>query len=239
MDMMTKILGIIPARGGSKGIHRKNIVDFVGKPLMAWTILASLASKSVSRTIVTSDDDEILFIAKKLGAFVLRRPDSLSDDFSTSESLVLHALEYEKEHGRCYDAIALLQPTSPLRSSSDIDGAFKEFYGSNANSLVSICEIDNKFLKSFFRDEQGRITSIYDGKLSSSPRQFLPKTFAPNGAIYIVKAQIFSQFKSFYPDACIGYEMPQEKSIDIDTPEDLVMAAEFARVYGTESNLSH
>jgi CMP-N,N'-diacetyllegionaminic acid synthase len=224
MDLMTKVLAVIPARGSSKGIQRKNIVDFDGKPLMAWTILASLASKKVSRTIVSSDDQEILSIAGRFGAHALQRPDCLSGDLASSESVVLHALKCEKEHGRDYDVIVLLQPTSPLRTSADIDSALEAFYLSKANSLVSICEIDNKFLKSFFRDEQGRLTSTVSSRFSSKPRQSLPKTFAPNGAIYVIEEPVFCQIKSFYSDYCIGFEMPQDKSIDIDTPEDLFLA---------------
>ena len=221
---MIKVLAIIPARGGSKGIQRKNIVDFAGKPLMAWTILASLASKIVSRTIVSSDDQEILSIARSYGADTLLRPDSLSGDFDSSESVALNAIECEKDSGREYDVIILLQPTSPLRTSIDIDCAFNKFYLSKENSLVSICEINNKFLKSFFQDAKGRLSSIVDSKFSSKPRQLLPKTFTPNGAIYIIKEKVFCQTKSFYSNTCIGFEMSQSKSIDIDTPKDLELA---------------
>lgn len=221
---MIKVLAIIPARGGSKGIKRKNIVDFAGKPLVAWTILASLASKTVSRTIVSSDDQEILSIARSFGADTLLRPDSLSGDFDSSESVALHAIEYEKDSGRNYDVIVLLQPTSPLRTSIDIDCAFDKFYLSKANSLVSICEINNKFLKSFFQDAEGRLSSIFESEFSSKPRQLLPKTYASNGAMYIVKEKVFCQTKSFYSDTCIGYEMSRTKSIDIDTHKDLELA---------------
>lgn len=223
---MTRVLAIIPARGGSKGLHRKNVVNFCGKPLMAWTILASLASKSVSRTIVSSDDQEILSIAKGLGAEGLERPDCLSDDLASSESAVLHALECEEEHGHIYDVVALLQPTSPLRTAADIDNAMDVFFLSKASSLVSICEIDNKFLKSFFRGEHGRLTPAVDRKFVTRPRQLLPETFSANGAIYIIDVGVFRQTLSFFSDDCVGFEMAQDKSIDIDTLDDLVLAAQ-------------
>ena len=125
--MTNKIVSIIPARGGSKGLPRKNIVDLSGLPLISWTINASLKSKYIDRTIVSSDDAEILEIAQNHGAEIIHRPSNLASDSSTSEVVLEHALNVLDDQGTGkIDYIVLLQPTSPLRSCNDIDAAFEK-----------------------------------------------------------------------------------------------------------------
>ena len=123
-----KILSIIPARGGSKGLPRKNIIDLNGKPLIGWTIGASLKSKYITDTIVSSDDEEILNISQQYGANVLKRPKELATDIASSESVVLHTIKELKKQDKIYDYIVLLQPTSPLRDEKDIDKAFEMLF---------------------------------------------------------------------------------------------------------------
>lgn len=216
--MTKKVLAIIPARSGSKGIPKKNIIDLAGKPLLAWTIEASHGSKYITKTIVSSDCDEILEVAKNYNSNILKRPDELATDISSSEVVVKHAISSMEEK---FDYIVLLQPTSPLRDTTDIDSAFENLFSSNATALISVCEYDNKILKAFKENESGYIVGISNNKYPFMRRQDLPKTYMSNGAIYITKVDEFLKNNSFFTDKTISYVMNETKSFDIDTREDL------------------
>jgi CMP-N-acetylneuraminic acid synthetase len=216
---MFKVLSIIPARGGSKGLPRKNILDLAGKPLIAWTIEDSLKSKYITDTIVSSDDDEILNISKKYGADILKRPSKFATDISSSEDVINHTIDSINKQ---YDYIVLLQPTSPLRDVKSIDDAFDILLKSNATALISVCKIDNKILKAFKQNEDGFIEGVSNNKYPFMRRQDLPKTYLSNGAIYIIKADDFKKKKSFWTNKTVKFVMDDIKSIDIDSEEDLI-----------------
>jgi len=216
--MTKKVLAIIPARGGSKGLPRKNILDLNDKPLITWTIEASLNSKYINKTIVSSDDDEILEISKKYGAEILKRPDEFATDISSSEAVVHHVIENTNE---IYNYIILLQPTSPLRNTLDIDNALKELFSTDATALISVCEYDNKILKAFKENEFGYIEGISNNTYPFMRRQDLPQTYMSNGAIYIIKVDKFLKNNSFFTDKTISFVMDDIKSLDIDTQVDL------------------
>ena len=216
--MTKKVLAIIPARGGSKGLPRKNIIDIAGIPLISWTIKASLNSKYILKTIVSSDSEEILEIAIKYGAEIIKRPDEFATDTSSSEVVVKHVLESIEEK---FDYIVLLQPTSPLRDANDIDNAFEKLFSSKANALISVCEYDNKILKAFKENKFGYIEGISNNQYPFMRRQDLPKTYMSNGAIYIINVEEFLKNENFFTDKTISYEMSLEKSLDIDTLKDL------------------
>ena len=216
--MTKKVLAIIPARGGSKGLLGKNIIDLAGKPLITWTIEASLDSKYITKTIVSSDSDAILEVAKRYSSDILKRPDELATDISSSEVVVKHAIESMEEK---FDYIVLLQPTSPLRDTVDIDSAFEKLFTLDATALISVCELENKILKAFKENEFGYIESISNNKYPFMRRQDLPKTYISNGAIYIIKVDEFLKNNSFFTDKTISFVMDEVKSLDIDTNEDL------------------
>ena len=143
-----KVLAIIPARGGSKGIPRKNIIQFSGKPLIQWSIDAALNSSVITDIAVSSDDDEILELVKKnVQIKTIKRPKELAQDNSRTEPVLVHALENIKDVK--YDYLVLIQPTSPLRKASDIDEAFNKLIAINDNSLISVCSIEHHPFKSF------------------------------------------------------------------------------------------
>ena len=215
-----KILSIIPARGGSKGLPRKNIIDLNGKPLIGWTIGASLKSKYITDTIVSSDDEEILNISQQYGANVLKRPKELATDIASSESAVEHAIKQLEKQNRVYDYIVLLQPTSPFRDEKDIDKAFEILFEKKATALISVKEYDNKILKAFI-DKNGFIEGIRNNIYPFQRRQDLPKVYMSNGAIYIVKVDEFIKNKSFWTEKTVKFVMDEIKSMDIDTREDL------------------
>ena len=215
-----KIVSIIPARGGSKGLPGKNIIDLAGKPLIAWTIEASLKSKYITKTIVSSDNNNILEISKKFGVETIKRPDELALDTTPTEPVIEHVLK-SLENIEQYDYLILLQPTSPLRDEKDIDSAIKLLIQKKVSALISTKEIDNKILKAFKNNENGYLEGIANNKYPFMRRQDLPKVFMPNGAIYIVSVKDFLKTKRLFTDKTISFEMSEEKSFDIDTKEDL------------------
>jgi CMP-N-acetylneuraminic acid synthetase len=229
-QMINNILAIIPARGGSKGLLRKNIIDTAGKPLISWTIEASLKSKYVTKTIVSSDDDEILSISESLGAEVIKRPGELATDESSSEVVIEHALKELCIDGSIkFEFIILLQPTSPLRDSEDIDLAFKKLFSMDATALISVFEINNKILKAFKVNQNGCLEGVGNNKYPFMRRQELPKTYMPNGAIYIIKGNEFEKTKALFTDKTTFFEMSEIKSLDIDDKKDLEKAVRYLK----------
>ena len=219
--MTKKVLAIIPARGGSKGLPRKNILDVAGKPLIGWTIEASFNSDCITATVVSSDDDEILSVSQKFGAEIIKRPCELASDTATSESVILHVLQYLEKEGKKFDYLVLLQPTSPLRNNHDIDNAFKILFDSNATALISVSTTDNKILKAFKKNKNGYIEGISNNEYPFMRRQDLPKTYMPNGAIYIIKTTEFLKYKKLFTPKTVSYNMDKINSLDVDTKEDL------------------
>lgn len=216
--MTKRFLAIIPARGGSKGLPKKNILDLAGKPLIAWTIEASLEAKKISKTVVSSDNHEILELSKTHGADILIRPEELSTDTASSESVIEHALNHIEGE---YDYVVLLQPTSPLRSSKDIDKAIDKMVTEKASALISVYEVDNKLLKTFKYNDNGYLESISNDQYPFMRRQELPKVFMPNGAIYIINIDEFNKCKSLLTHKTASYVMDNRSSLDIDSQADL------------------
>jgi len=222
--MIKRVLSIIPARGGSKGLPGKNIIDLAGKPLIAWTIEASLKSKYIAKTVVSSDDEEILDISNNYGAEVLKRPNDLASDIATSELVVRHVIDCLESKGEKFDVVILLQPTSPLRTHEDIDNAFEIMFYSESTAVISVCEFDNKVLKSFIKDYDGFLSGIENDKYLCMRRQDLPELFMPNGAIYIVDIESFNISKALFTSKTLPYSMSKMNSLDIDSQDDLKSA---------------
>jgi len=220
-----KILALIPARGGSKGLPRKNIRPLLGKPLIAWTIEQALNSKYIDRVIVSTDDLEIAEISKKYGAEVpFIRPKELAQDDTPTIDVVFHTLDYFENKGEKFDIIILLQPTSPLRETSDIDRALEMFINNeDALSLVSVKENEHppfwslKLKKNFLKP-------LFEEKFFFKRRQELLQSYMPNGAIFIAWVDTLKEYKTFYTPKTIAYIMTPEKSIDIDTKFDFLLA---------------
>jgi len=215
-----KILSIILARGGSKGLPQKNIIDLNGKPLIAYTISASLNSRYITKTIVSSDDEKILDKAKQYGAEIIRRPDELAQDTTPTEPAIEHVLK-NTDGLSDYSYLVLLQPTSPLRNEIDIDEAIETLIKRGSTALISVVEIDNKVLKAFKVNDEGYIEGISNNFYPFMRRQDLPGVYMPNGAIYIVEIKEFLKTKSLFTNKTISYIMGEERSIDVDTKEDL------------------
>ena len=216
-----KILAVIPARGGSKGVPRKNIRLLNGKPLIAYTIEEAKKSKYIDRIIVSTEDKEIAEISTKYGAEVIERPAELARDDTPTVDVVLHLLDSLNHYEP--DIIILLQPTSPLRTYEDIDSALVLFINNNCDSVVSVCEIEHTPYWSF-KIEDGYLKPIFGEEYLKKRRQELPKVYIPNGAIFITTPDILKKYRSFYCERTVPYIMPIERSVDIDNEIDFLLA---------------
>ncbi|ARN85057.1 acylneuraminate cytidylyltransferase family protein [Candidatus Nucleicultrix amoebiphila] len=221
----SKILALITARAGSKRLPGKNTRDLGGLPLISWTIRAAQKSKYISKLILSSDDPKAIEIAKSENCEVpFLRPSSLSDDHSTSYDVAEHAL---KSMNMKYDWLVLLQPTSPFRSSEDIDSAIALSLNENADSVISVSEVDKSHLMLFMRNSNGRLESPYGislKDLNNSRSQDLPIPYEINGALYVVKTSWFLERKTFFDESTISMVMPKERSVNIDTEMDWRLA---------------
>jgi len=222
-----KVLTIIPARGGSKGIFGKNIIDFCGKPLIAWTIDEALKSSYIDLVIVSTDDPLIASVSEKYGAKVpFTRPKELATDTATSSSVILHALEwFSKNEKTEYPVFILLQPTSPLRNYKHIDEALEIFVKHpEAKSLVSVREvIDHPAWMKIIN--AGNFLENYEKEDNYiTRRQDLPGLYMLNGAVYIMRSEDFRKDKTFFVPECFPYIMDEKTSIDIDSKLDLKLA---------------
>lgn len=211
------IIAIIPARGGSKGIPKKNIIDFCGKPLIAWSIEAALGSKFINDVYVTTDNNEIAMVAQKYGAGIIRRPAELATDTSSSEEAIVHAVS-ELEKKGAIDAIVFLQATSPLRERDDLDNAIEELYSKQADSLFSATILEDFCIWGKEDDSLKSITFDYKNR---GRRQERKPCYLENGSIYIFKPDILKQYNNRLGGNITFYAMPLWKSYEIDNIEDL------------------
>ncbi len=220
-----RILGLIPARGGSKGIHRKNLAKVAGKPLLAWTVEAARGSRSLDRLVVSTEDEEIAHVARECGAEVpFMRPTELARDDTPGIEPVLHALQSLERAGYRPGWVMLLQPTSPLRTAEDIRCAIEVSTRPGVDSVISVCEAvpPPAWLKKIRAD--GSLEDYFSGIEVPPVRQGLAPAYALNGAIYLTRRDILLERRSFYGDRPMAYLMPRERSVDIDTDWDLKLA---------------
>ena len=221
MNNPPTFLAIIPARGGSKRLPGKNILELEGKPLIAWTIEASLKSKYITKTLVSSDDDEILNIAQKYGSDIIKRPDELSTDTATSFDAIKHAVLNQDEN---FDFVVLLQPTSPLRTTKHIDKAIELLLEKNAKAVISVCEVEHPVQWSMTLEDDldmSQFVKNIDTKRSQDQKIH----YRLNGAIYITNKEKLLEKCSFFLDSNIySYIMDKSSSIDIDDEFDFNLA---------------
>ena len=223
-----RVLALIPARGGSKGIKDKNIVDLCGKPLLAYTVEAAVQSSYIDDVVVTTDSQVIADVAVKYGAQVpFMRPEHLAQDTSTTLEAVLHAIEELRKQRKDYDVLVLLQPTAPLRDAKDIDEAMEVFVANNRAPLVSVSEADDHPILMRTITEAGKLHNLLNVG-STCRRQDMPQIYRVNGSIYINNVMEINDSTSFN-DNCIPYIMEKEHSIDIDEMIDLRIAEEYLK----------
>jgi len=221
-----EIFGLIPARGGSKGIPRKNMVMLAGKPLIQYTFESALESSMLTRIILSTDDEEIAEFGKKFVEVPFIRPKRLASDSTPMIQVVRHALGYLKS-GEQYepDYIAILQPTSPLRKSHHIDEAIKLLMRKKADSVVSVCVVPGQYNPFHVRKiVNGRLLPFLENAEEYTSRQKLPRVYTRNGVIYCFKRETLIKKNSLYGSYCCAYVMEREVSINIDSPTDLLLA---------------
>ncbi len=223
---MPEVLAIIGARGGSKGLPRKNVILLGGKPLIAWTIDAARGARDITRTVITTDNHEIADTARQCGAEVpFMRPDELAQDSTPGLAAVLHAVRWLDDHeGYRPDVVVNLQPTSPLRTSSDIDAAMALLRERQADAVVSVSPADQHPYWMKTVDSSGWMKDFIEQREATLVRQKLPAVYALNGAIYLAHREVLLSTGSWYTDRTAAYIMPFERSIDIDTAWDFADA---------------
>ena len=228
---MTKILGIIPARGGSKGIPKKNLYPLMGKPLIFYTISEALRSELITDVIVSTDDLEIKGVSEKYGAQVpFIRPKELSGDLALAVPTIQHATTtYEKMKDIRYDYIIMLQPTAPLRKAGDIDGALTLLMNQDVDSVISIVDVDNYHPMKMKVVEDGRLKDFQKPPTENPPRQSLPQIYIVNGAMYATKRDVLVNQSSFIGEDSLPYIMSRNKSVNIDNIEDFIVVEYFMK----------
>lgn len=211
------VLAIIPARGGSKGISRKNIRSLAGKPLIGWSIDEAKQASCINRIVVSTEDEEIASVAREFGADVpFMRPAELAADDTPGMAPVLHAISQLPY----YDWVLLLQATSPLRSAEDIDGIWRFCQERDASSAVSICEVGKHPYWMYQCDTVHHLEPVIKDRPDVTLRQNLPPTYVLNGAIYLARTEWLLEQQNFIGPKTLGYTMPPERSVDLDTPLD-------------------
>lgn len=217
-----KILAIIPARGGSKTIKDKNIYPLLGKPLIGWTIHEAQKLPFIDRLVCSTDSEIIASVAGEFKCDVpFIRPPKLSIDTIAVNDSLLHAIEWYENKGEYFDILLLLHCTSPFRTHIHIQQALKKFIETKADNLISLCEFEIPPFWAYTMNENEKIDFLFEKEKARSQRQNLPKTYHPNGAIYISKINTFKQTKDFLTPAPIGFVMDKTSSVDIDTENDI------------------
>ncbi|HXH43700.1 MAG TPA: acylneuraminate cytidylyltransferase family protein [Bradyrhizobium sp.] len=227
--MTRKTLAVIAARGGSKGIPHKNLLDLCGKPLIAWTVQQARAARGVDVVAVSSDSDAILAAAEAAGAVGVRRPDDISGDLASSESAWLHALDAtEAQMGR-FERIVALQATSPIREPSDIENALATFDRDHLDSLLSVCEVEDYF--NWRIGANGPEPINYDYR-NRRMRQQIEKRYLENGSFYVLIPSLLREQNNRLGGRIGFHVMDRHKMFQIDRPEDVKLCAAIMRSYG-------
>ena len=221
-----RFLGIITARGGSKGVPGKNVKDLLGKPLIAYTVEAANESRYLDRCVVSTDSEDIASVAKKYGAEVpFLRPEELATDTALALDVLNHVIDTLKKNGETYDYVLMLQPTSPMRTGADIDACIELAIEKNADSVFSMKQLTDfapQKLKTL--DDNSRILPYAEEeKGQSAPRHIGPNVYKRNCAVYLTKTALIEKGDQF-GDVSYAYVMPEERSIDINDPTDFSLA---------------
>lgn len=217
------MIALIPARGGSKGLPNKNIKLLNGKPLIAYTIEEALKAKNISRIIVSTDDESIASIAKEYGAEIpFMRPAHLASDTALSIDVYEYTIQQIEslENSSIFDFV-VLQPTSPLRTSENIDEAIDLYVEKNAFSVISFCKEHHPISWHKYINNSGKLLPIFEEKLLN--RQDIRPTYFPNGAIYVFNKKVF-ETRNYYDEDTFSYLMTRNNSVDIDTLDDFEFA---------------
>lgn len=238
MADMGEVLVVIPARGGSKRLPRKNVLPLAGKPLICWTIEAAINAGLDARIMVSSDDEEILAIARQYeskGLITYKRPNALATDTASTADVLIDAINFARKAGYASKTIMLLQPTSPLRAAEDIHGALQVYSdGGCKDTVVSVCEVDHPSAWIGTIGEESRLEGI---DLSGKRSQDYQKEYRLNGAIYVTSVEMLVDEGNLFGNVLRASVMPRSRSLDIDEEMDLELCSILSsRGFGKASN---
>lgn len=231
-----KVLALVNARGGSKGVPRKNVRPLLGKPLIVWSIEAGLAAARVTSLVVSTDDPEIAEVARRHGARVpFMRPSELATDEALQIDAIRHAIGFLEAQRESYDVVLILQPTAPLRRPEDVDGALALLETSGADSVISVCDVGGRHPLTCYRAGAGGVLSPL---LAFDPRGVQRQDFGAvlwrNGAIYAMRRSVVMEGNSLYGARTVGYPMPEERSFNIDSLFDWRVTEGYLRLSSEE-----
>lgn len=231
-------LAVVPARGGSRGIPRKNIRPLAGRPLIAWTLATAKAARQIDRVLVSTDDEEIAAVARAAGAEVpFLRPAAFSGDDVHSVHAVLHSLDWLEQHeGSVPDTVAMLLPTSPFRRAADLDQAVATLRTSDAPSVISVCAAATP-LGSLRWLREDRLVPVQETADHNFQRQDVEQLYAVNGSIYVAASAALRKHRSFHIVGAVGSVMSKRHSIDINTLEDFAIAEALAASSGEQETI--
>lgn len=224
-----RILAVIPARGGSKGVPRKNLRSLGGRPLLSYAVEVARVAGIFTDIVVTTDDPEIQAVALREGAQApFLRPAELATDSAGGIPTIVHAVEeMERRTGAHYDYVILLQPTAPLRTAEDVKEATRRMIDSGADAVISVVDVDNWHPMKMKRLQGDWLVDYEPPPYEGIPRQALPRVYIVNGAVYGVRRDVLMESGSLKGERCLGYVMPPERSVNIDTEVDLVVAEHY------------
>lgn len=225
-------VAVIPARGGSKGIPRKNLTPVCGKPLIAWSILQARATATVDSVWVSSDDKEILAVAEEFGARPIVRPLEIAGDFASSESAWLHALDWIEQTGVPIERVVGMQATSPLRAPSDLIRALNQYDRDGCDSLLSVCEIEDFFI--WRLNPFGLAEGVNHDPDNRKRRQDIEKRYLENGSLYVFTPQLIRARKNRLGGRIGMFVMDKYKMFQVDVPSDVPMCEAIMRGYGLD-----
>ena len=231
-----KVLALVNARGGSKGVPRKNVRPLLDKPLIAWSIEAGLVAARVTSLVVSTDDTEIAEVARRHGARVpFIRPFELATDEALQIDSIRHAVGFLEAQGEFYDVVLLLQPTAPLRRPEDVDGALTLLETSGADSVISVCDVGSRHPLTCYRaGGDGMLAPLLPSDTRGVQRQGFGTVLWRNGAIYAMRHGIVMKDNSLYGAKTVGYLMPEERSFNIDSLFDWRLTEGYLRLSSEE-----
>jgi CMP-N,N'-diacetyllegionaminic acid synthase len=229
-----KVLALVPARGGSKGLPGKNVRSLCGCPLIQWSIDTALACDEIDAVVVSTDDEQIAAVATAAGAEVpFLRPPALAGDTASSIDVVIHALDFLERNGRVFDIVLLLEPTSPLREVADIQVALRRMVYTGAAAIVSVCRAESTHPAFMFRTTaQGRLEPFMSASPAGIRRQEIEPLFYLDGSLYASTVESLRKQRSFYHEDTLAYEVSKWKALEIDDNDDFEMVEAIARYKG-------
>lgn len=230
-----RVLGLVPARGGSKGIARKNLRLLAGKPLLQYTAEAARGARRLGRILLSTDDPEIAEVGRRCGLWVpFLRPGRLAADDTPMFPVVVHALDWLEENGERFDAVCLLQPTSPLRRAADIDGCIDRLIDAGADCVVTVLPVPERFNPhwAYFLGDDGFLRPALGEREPIARRQDLPRAFHRDGSVYVSRVSVIRQQGSLYGSRVVAYPVDAAASVNLDDEADWRRAEELLAATG-------